>query len=107
MNQMGQPQVVVVPVEMMCNINLIIVTFKGLQMRMVSDPLLELAQAGSAIIKQQIELLEIMTGCETKNRYHVYIKTMNGEMSYLFKCKEESSWCSRNCLRLTIFFTQF
>lgn len=68
-------------------------------MRMGSDPMTELSLATSAVIKQQIEFLEVLTGCETKNRYHVYIKTQTGEMIYLFKCKEESTWCQRNCLR--------
>ena len=61
------------------------------------DPLTVLSQAKSAVIKQQIELLEIFTGCETNNRYHVYITTNSGEFVYLFKCKEESSWCDKNC----------
>lgn len=62
------------------------------------DPMAHLSQAKSAIIKQEIELLEVMTGCEQKNRYHVYIQTHSGEFVYLFKCKEESGWCVRNCL---------
>ena len=62
-----------------------------------ADPLIQLSQAKSAIIKQQFELMEVLTGCETANRYHCYIITHSGEFIYLFKCKESSSWCERNC----------
>ncbi len=61
------------------------------------DPLTMLSQAKSAYIEQQLELLEIVTGCETANRYHVYITTHSGELVYLFKCKEQSSCWTRNC----------
>lgn len=66
-------------------------------MEFCPDPLQILAQASTAIVKQQIELLEILSGCETANRYHVYVKLQNGQMVYLFKCKEKSGWCVRNC----------
>ena len=61
------------------------------------DPLDILARADKAFIKQKVELLEVFTGCETKNRYHVYIHTTLNENIYLFKCKESSGWCMRNC----------
>ena len=61
------------------------------------NPLVELAQAKSAIIIQQVELLEVVTGWETPNRYHVYIQTFSGQFIYLFKCREESGWCMRVC----------
>ena len=73
--------------------------FGGKPMGFCADPLFQLSQAKSAIIKQQVELLEILTGCETQNRYHVYITTHSGEFVYLFKCKEQSGWCDRNCCR--------
>jgi hypothetical protein len=63
------------------------------------DPLSELGNATGCIIKQEVELLEVVTGCETKNRYNIYIKTQNGLMTYLFKAKEDSGWCVRNCLQ--------
>ncbi len=66
-------------------------------MKLSNHPFEELAQAKMAIIKQQVELAEIITGCETKNRYHVYILKENGEGVYLFMCKESSSCWSRNC----------
>ena len=57
----------------------------------VENPLQELAQSKSAIIKQRIELPKI-TECGTKNRYHVYV-----QKKCLFKCKEESGCCESNC----------
>ena len=62
----------------------------------VGDPLEILKTAPTAKIKQQIELLEIVTGCETKNRYDVFAQ-INGQNYYIFKCKEDSSWYQRNC----------
>lgn len=64
-----------------------------------SDYLLALRNAKSAFIKQKVELFEVLTGCETKNRYSVYLRYDNGVNALLFKCKEESSWCARNCLK--------
>ena len=70
----------------------------GIQMNLITDPLVELSMSRNVYIKQEIELFEIITGCETKNRYHVYTKNLNGQWTYLFKCKEESGWCARNCI---------
>lgn len=67
-------------------------------MKFVSDPLAELATAKSAFIRQKIELFEIMTGCETPNRYHVSVTNGNNETVYLFKAREDSGWCTRNCV---------
>ena len=69
----------------------------GVPLMFVENPLQELAGSKVAIIEQQVELLEMLTGCETKNRYHVYIQNPYGQKQYLFKCKEESGWCERNC----------
>ena len=63
----------------------------------VENPLQELAASKVAIIEQQIELLEMITGCETKNRYHVFLQNPYGQKKFLFKCKEESGCCERNC----------
>jgi hypothetical protein len=75
--------------------------FKGVPMGFINDPLVELSHAVAAIIKQEIEILEIISGCETKNRYHVYIRNQQGGFTYLFKCKEESGWCVRQCCSST------
>ena len=63
------------------------------------NPLAQLNDAEVAFIKQEVEIFEAFTGCETPNRYHVFIKTFNNQYIYLFKCKEQSNWCERNCCR--------
>lgn len=60
------------------------------------DPMKELAQATGAIIRQEIELAEVYTGCETQNRYQVFIQSPMG-LKYAFKCNERSGCCSRCC----------
>jgi hypothetical protein len=65
---------------------------------LVSDPMMELKMAKRVYIKQEVELLEVFTGCETQNRYHVFADSGNGIWTYLFKCKETSGWCARNCI---------
>ena len=62
----------------------------------IQDPLTELANSSGAIIRQQIEYLEVVTGCETQNRYHVFLQTPMG-LKYAFKCSERSSGCARCC----------
>ena len=56
-----------------------------------------LENAEFAFIKQKVEILEILTGCETKNRYKVYVRYPNGSYYYLFKAKEDSDCCERQC----------
>lgn len=85
---MGAPQLVINPGQFV---------FIGIPMRFTPDPLIELQYARSAKIKQKMELFEVLTGCETPNRYHVFIKNAQGQDVYLFKCKEHSSWFCRNC----------
>ena len=62
----------------------------------VYDPIKILEISSIVKIKQQIEWLEMISGCETKNRYLVYAK-INEQNYFLFKCKEQSGWCMRNC----------
>ena len=71
------------------------ITFGGIQCVMVADPMVELNSCTSVIIKQQAELFEAITGCETANRYHV-LGNVAGCFKYLFKCVERSSFCMRN-----------
>lgn len=70
--------------------------FQGIQYVLVQDPLTELDNCKGVLIKQQPEILEAYTGCETPNRYHVFGETPNGYL-YLFKCFERSGYCMRNC----------
>ena len=69
----------------------------GLQYVFVQDPMIELANSIKAVIHQQVEIFEMISGCETANRYHVFVQNAQGLTQYLFKCKEESGWCMRNC----------
>lgn len=52
-------------------------------------------------IKQKLEVLEVVTGCETPNLYKVYAADANGErvgkQKPIFKCKEKSECCQRIC----------
>ncbi len=47
-------------------------------------------------IKQEIEFFEIIRSCETNNRYDVYAE-INNQKFFLFRCKEESTFCMRKC----------
>ena len=62
----------------------------------IEDPLTELSHSTGAIIRQQVEFLEVLTGCETQNRYHVFLQTPMG-LKYAFKCSERSTCCARCC----------
>ena len=63
----------------------------------IQDPFSEIAECTSAIIRQQPELYEALTGCETQNRYHVFLRSPYG-VKYAFKCNERSDSCARCCL---------
>ena len=69
--------------------------FAGIQYIFTVNPLTDLNNINSVLIKQQPEFLESLTGCETPNRYHVFGLTQLG-YTYLFKCSERSGWCMRN-----------
>ena len=75
---------------------------QGIPMQMqviqfVQDPMALLATAKKASVKQKFEFLEVLTGCETKNEYYVSAEDNEGNKKHLFKAKENSSWCCRNC----------
>lgn len=59
-----------------------------------------MATPNGICVKQSIDLMEVMTGCDTKNRYMVHEQTTEGKpkKKALLRCKEESSWCARNCM---------
>ena len=67
-----------------------------------ADPFQILQRSKFAFVQQEIELIEVLTGCETPNKYHVYVVTDTGEQVYIFKCKEKSNWCQRNCCEYII-----
>ena len=60
------------------------------------DPMKELSICTGAIIKQEIEMLEVYSGCETQNRYQVLIQSPMG-IKFAFQCNEKSGCCSRCC----------
>ena len=74
-----------------------VVPMYGNQYSLTEDPLNELSLCKKATIRQQAEYLQILSGYEGKNRYDVFITLPNGMEKYLFKCKEESSACQRQC----------
>ena len=51
-------------------------------------------QVDHLFVKQKVELLEAFLGFEGKNKYKVY----NGAGQELYKAKEETDCCTRNCL---------
>ena len=69
----------------------------GIQFVYVLDPMSELAMSTGVLIRQQAQFLEQITGCESPNRYYVFSQSPQGGMKLLFKCKEYSSCCMRNC----------
>ena len=60
------------------------------------DPMAELAECTGAILRQEVEMFEVISGCETQNRYHVFLQSPMG-LKYAFKCIERSGCCSRCC----------
>ena len=60
------------------------------------DPMKELNQCTGAIIRQEIEMFEVYSGCETQNRYQVFIQSPMG-IKYAFQWNESSGCCSRCC----------
>ena len=72
--------------------------YRGELMKLVPDFVSEILNANEVIIEQKIELMEALTGCETPNRYNVFLIDNSGQKKFLFKCKEESGWFCRNCV---------
>ena len=83
-----QPQVVYMPQGVPMPMQMV---------QFVQDPIAILATSKKASVKQKFEFLEVLTGCETKNEYYVSAEDNEGNKKYLFKAKENSSWCCRNC----------
>ena len=72
--------------------------YRGELMKLVPDALDELVKAKEVIIEQKIELMEALTGCETPNRYNVFLIDKDNQKKFLFKCKENSNCFCRNCV---------
>jgi hypothetical protein len=63
--------------------------FGGIQYNFVEDPLIELANSVGAVIYQQINMMEIISGYKLPNTYHVLVQDSNGQYKYLFKGNEK------------------
>ena len=65
--------------------------------QLVDDPLAELEISTEAIIHQKPQFAEQLSGCEFPNRYYVFARSPTTGHKILFKCKEQSGCCQRNC----------
>ena len=74
-----------------------VVNFAGITYAYVEDPMVELAVSTGVLIRQQPQFFEQITGCETPNRYFVFSQSPQTGFKLLFKCKEMSECCQRNC----------
>ena len=70
--------------------------FGPLNFQYCKDPMEELSQCNGAIIRQEIEMFEAISGCETQNKYQVFIQSPMG-IKFAFQCNERSGCCSRCC----------
>lgn len=66
----------------------------ALQFEYINDPLSEIQNCTSVIIKQEPEYLEFISGCERNIAYHIFGKTSEGK-KYLFKCAENTGCLNR------------
>ena len=60
----------------------------------INDPLSEIENCTAAIIKQESEYLELISGCERNISYNIFGKTSQGN-KYLFKCVENTGCLNR------------
>ena len=72
------------------------ITYQESTMNLASDPLSELANAKTILIKEEIEQTEILTKNESRKRYNIYFKKDDSYI-FLFKCKEESPTLHKCC----------
>ena len=49
------------------------------------------------VVSQEADILEAVMGCQQPNNYHVYGRMKDGQLSYILKCREFSSFCMRVC----------
>ena len=72
--------------------------YGGIEANYCEDPLTILSNVNRAYIFQELEVWEQVTGCEQKNNYNVCVVDPITRMQYyLFRCKEDSSFCQRFC----------
>lgn len=85
-----QPVVIQQPIQQVA------IPAQAVQYVFVTDPMQELASSSSAIIKQEPDIFEALSNCQTPNKYHIFINTALG-LRYMFKCVERGDSCARNC----------
>lgn len=72
--------------------------YRGDLMQLATDPFRELAMTSEVVVERKVELLEMIQGCESTSRYNVYLFDKDRNKKFLFKCKDDSSCCRRNCV---------
>ena len=89
---MGQPSMPVNPQQ--------VHGLNGIDPNRLSLPQILMSIPIGVCIKQQIDLMEVLTGCDTANKYFVHEQTDQGvpKKKAILKCKEDSSCCARNCM---------
>lgn len=63
--------------------------FKGINFTYVKDPISEIVNCSGILIKQNIDSIELVTGCETCNKYYIFGLGKKG-YKYLFRCEENT-----------------
>ena len=62
----------------------------------------KIMQIPGILVKQKLDLLEVICDCKKLNKYYVYEKQpgkiKRANKKRLYKCKEKSGYYSRNCL---------
>ena len=100
------PQAMAVPQSMALQPGMVAVP--GFAMQMPAgyplEPMEALQQIRAAWISQKVQIAEAFTPCEFENRYRVYNTEKKGgevkkdKQSKIFKCKERSTCCQRQCI---------
>lgn len=73
------------------------VIIPGITYTFVMDPMQELALSTGVLIRQQPQFFEQISGCESPNVYFVFSQSPSTGFKLLFKCKEQSECCQRQC----------
>ena len=78
------------------------VIFPGITYTFVLDPMQELAMSTGVLIRQQPQFFEQISGCESPNVYFVFSQSPQAGTKLLFKCKEYSECCERQCCSASV-----
>ena len=79
-----------------------VINLVNMDQNLVGQAINILAAANSVFIKQEVNLHEMMSGCEQKNRYDIWVRFEQGPHQLLFRCKEESEFCMRICCQYAL-----